>query len=89
MINQKKGVEIEYQPQPESFTAPENEENSHFVSDKLFNMINAENGPTLTDSTNEQIASNLDELLETIEKTIEPLLSGILLKHRIGDKKLL
>ena len=28
------------------------------------------------------VASNLEELLVTIEKTIEPLLSGILLKHR-------
>ena len=34
------------------------------------------------DESQNLVASNLEELLATIEKTIEPLLSGILLKHR-------
>ena len=66
--------------QPEKLDEASDSNNGHFVSDKLFNMINVENGLTLGEE--EKIASNLVELLETIEITIEPLLSGILLKHR-------
>ena len=71
--------EVTYQPVVEADRA---EENRHFVSEKLFNMINTENGSTL--NNNELIASNLEELLQTIEKTIEPLLSGILLKELVS-----
>ena len=73
--------EVTYQPVIESDLPVE--ENRHFVSEKLFNMINSENGSTL--NNNELIASNLEELLHTIETTIEPLLSGILLKG-LGQK---
>ena len=52
----------------------ETEERKHFVNEKLFQMVKNAHGLTSESIESETVASNKEQLLRTIESTIEPLL---------------
>jgi hypothetical protein len=55
---------------------------AYVISEPVWNMILSDEIPMAGENNTGLVAANLEELLVTIKETIEPLLSGILLKHR-------